>query len=249
MVYSLPIVFISIPVVWWILIKVFPPELESMRGVQKAIKRQLGRERSLSGKGRIALLVLIFTVAMWVTMSDVFGLAVIGLIGAVLLFFTKTLEWEDVEKKVPWGIILLYGGAITLGVNLEKSGAAEWLAMKILENTHSNPIMIVFVLVLVTIIMTNFLSNTVAVAIMLPIGLGLAYSVEGLTSLASCLVIALSGGMAFLFVIATPGNLLSYSSGYFSQRDLLKSGIPATIATIAIIMMITLTYWKALGVW
>ncbi|MEA3559821.1 MAG: anion permease, partial [Candidatus Thermoplasmatota archaeon] len=59
----------------------------------------------------------------------------------------------------------------------------------------------------------------------------------------------LSGGLAFMFLISTPGNLLSFSSGYFSQKDLVKAGIIANAVTIAVVLLVTYTYWKWIGVW
>ncbi len=249
MIYSVPIVFISLPIVWWIMVRIFPPEFKDMKGVKQAIEKQVDKEKELGPKAKIAFAVLIFTIVMWVLLSNEIGLAVIGIIGAVLLFFTRTLTWEDVESKVPWGVILLYGGAITLGVNLTKTGAAEWLASQILQHSNSEPMIIIFLLITLTIILTEFLSNTVAVAVMLPIGLGLSQSVAGLGALASSLSIALSGGLAFVFVVATPGNLLAYTSGYFSQKDLIKCGLPANIICLFVLFAVVAVYWKILGVW
>jgi sodium-dependent dicarboxylate transporter 2/3/5 len=58
------------------------------------------------------------------------------------------------------------------------------------------------------------------------------------------MLIALSGGLAFMFVIATPANAITYSSGYFSSRDLLKSGVVANVACIGVIFLVAIFYWK-----
>jgi sodium-dependent dicarboxylate transporter 2/3/5 len=87
------------------------------------------------------------------------------------------------------------------------------------------------------------MSNIGAVAILLPIGFAIATGIEGISPLLASMLIALSGGLAFMLVIATPGNAITYSSGYFSTRDLLKSGIIANIICIAVMFTVAVVYW------
>ena len=150
---------------------------------------------------------------------------------------------------VPWGIIILYGGAITLGVGMENSGAASWIAIRIIDIVGTNPYHILFILIVVTICITNMISNTASVAMLLPIGFGFSQEIPELTPLATSLAIAMSGGLAFMLIIATPGNIITYSAGYYSQRDLLKAGFWPNIASIFVIYLIAVTYWKWVGVW
>ena len=91
---------------------------------------------------------------------------------------------------------------------------------------------------------TNVMSNTGAVAVLLPIGFAIATDIPGISPLFSSMIIALSGGLAFVFIIATPGNAITYSSGYFSTKDLFKAGSIANIICIAIIFIISIVYWK-----
>jgi sodium-dependent dicarboxylate transporter 2/3/5 len=86
------------------------------------------------------------------------------------------------------------------------------------------------------------MSNIGAVAILLPIGIAVAPAV-GISPLLSSMIIALSGGLSFMFVISTPGNAIAYSSGYFSIRDLFRAGIFANIICIVIVYLVALLYW------
>jgi sodium-dependent dicarboxylate transporter 2/3/5 len=92
------------------------------------------------------------------------------------------------------------------------------------------------------------MSNTAAVIVLLPIGVGIG-SVIGLHPLGTSLVIALSGGLAFMLIIATPGNAITYSAGYFTTRDLFKAGLVTGTICIFIVFIIAITYWQFLGVW
>ena len=154
--------------------------------------------------------------------------------GCVLLFLTGTITWKDVENRLPWGIILLYSGAITLGTGMKSTGAGVWIAHKLFNSIGENPFLIIFGLILLTVLFTNVMSNVGAVAILLPIGLAISTEIPFISPLLSAMLVALSGGLAFMLVIATPGNAITYTSGYYSIKDLLKAGIIANIICIIV---------------
>ena len=201
----------------------------------------------------VVLGILVLTIFLWIFFSQpeysqFYGLAVIAIIGSILLFLTGSISWKDVEKRVPWGIILLYGGAITLGIGMQGAevggtGAGEWIANGIFNIAGNNPLIVILTMIIFTVILTNIMSNIAAVAILLPIGLSIAIK-TGMNPLLASMIIALSGGLAFMFVISTPGNAITYSSGYFSTKDLFKAGFIANIVCIAVIFIVAIVYWK-----
>ena len=245
MIYAIPIVFIAIPAVWFLLQIVFPIELSDISLAKKKIEEQVAAQGSINiGEIKTAS-ILLLTIILWFFFSNSnFGLAGIALLGSFLLFLTRSISWKDVEQRLPWGIILMYGGAITLGVGLEETGAGGWMAETMLTFMRGNPFFIILGIILVTVILTNVMSNTGAVAVLLPIGISLAYELPSISPLLASMLIALSGGFAFMFIIATPANAITYSSGYFSMRDLLKAGVFANIACVMIIYIIALIYWE-----
>jgi solute carrier family 13 (sodium-dependent dicarboxylate transporter), member 2/3/5 len=248
MIYSVPVVVISLPVVWFILQFSFPIEIDDISLAKDEITKQVNKEGKI-GKNEITVsLVLFFTIFLWIFFSHqtYFGLASIAILGSILMFITGSLSWKDVEKRVPWGIILLYGGAITLGVGMHDTGAGAWIAHSIISHMNSNPYLVILGLILFTILLTNVMSNTGAVAVLLPIGIAISSEIVGISPLFSSMLIALSGGLAFMLVIATPGNAITYTSGYFSTRHLLKAGIFANISCIIILFTIAILYWRGI---
>jgi sodium-dependent dicarboxylate transporter 2/3/5 len=247
MIYSMPIVFIALPLVWMVLQFSFPIEINDIHGAKKEISNQVNLAGKISINEIKVLIIFVITILLWIFFSSYtyFGLAVVALIGSVLLFFTGTIKWEDVENRVPWGIILLYGGAITLGFGIQKTGAGSWIAQNLFSSIGLNPYLVILVMIIFTVLLTNVMSNIGAVAILLPIGIAVAPEV-GISPLLVSMLIALSGGLAFMFVIATPGNAITYSSGYFSTRDLLKAGSIANIICIVIIFIIAIIYWMGI---
>jgi len=190
------------------------------------------------------LIILIITILLWIFLSShqYFGLAVIAILGSILLFLTGSITWKDIEKRVPWGIVLLYGGAITLGIGIQQTGAGTWIANILFDAVGFNPYLVILVIIIFTVLLTNIMSNIGAVAILLPIGIAIAPEM-GMSPLLTSMIIALSGGLAFILVIATPGNAITYSSGYFSTKDLFKAGVIANIICIAIVFIVATTYW------
>ncbi|UCF49161.1 MAG: DASS family sodium-coupled anion symporter [Thermoplasmatales archaeon] len=245
MIYSMPVVFISLPLVWIILQFSFPIEINDISEAKKEIKNQVIKAGKMSKKETIVLTVLIITILLWIFFSSYtyFGLAVIAILGSIFLFITKTINWNDVEKRVPWGIILLYGGAITLGIGIQKTGAGNWIVNALFHTVGINPYLVVIVIIILTVLLTNIMSNIGAVAILLPIGIAISSEIPGISPLLAAMIIALSAGFAFMLVIATPGNAITYSSGYFSTKDLFKAGSIANIACILVIFAIAIVYW------
>jgi sodium-dependent dicarboxylate transporter 2/3/5 len=192
----------------------------------------------------LVLGILILTICLWVFFSSYqyFGLAAIAILGGVLLFFTGCISWKDAEQRIPWAIILLYGGAITLGIGIQSTGAGAWLAHLIFSTVGDNIYVVILIMILFTILLSNLMSNVGAVAIVLPIGIAVADKI-GFSPLISSMIISLCGGFSFMLVIATPGNAIAFSSGYFSTRDLFKAWVIANIICIMIIFCIVIFYW------
>ena len=249
MIYSMPIVIISLPLVWLILNFSFPIKEKNIKNARMEIQKQVKESGKISKKEITVLSIMILTILLWILFSHhtYFGLAVIAIFGSFLMFLSGSINWKDVEKRIPWGIILMYGGAITLGIGMQGqelggTGAGEWIASQIFNTAGVNiPVVILFMIVF-TVLLTNIMSNVGAVAILLPIGASIATKI-GVSPLLTTLLIALSGGLAFMFVIATPGNAITYSAGYYSTKDLLKGGILANIICIGIVFMVAMVYW------
>ncbi len=245
-----PIAIISMILVWLALIFIFPPEKVSLKKARRSLKKESMKTPGTDTSQKMILLILGITIICWIILPQFFGvdLAIIALIGGIVMVIVGGIRWQDVESKIPWGIVLLYGGAISMGIHLADSGGANWLADQFLSMTNGSAIIILVVLIVVTKFLTEVMSNTAAVSIMLPIGYGVAIG-AGFPPEIACMLVGISGGLAFMFLISTPGNLISYSTGYFSQKDLIKVGVVANFISIAVVLVMAYTYWKLIGVW
>lgn len=168
------------------------------------------------------------------------------LISTILFFLLKILTIDDLEK-VPWNIVLLFGGAMSIGFCLWQTGAAGWLAIKLLDifqNTHWFVfVMGVAVFVLIT---TNFIMNVAIIAISLPVALFLApyLGVAPEVILFSSLVTA---GMPFMLLVGAAPNAIAYESRQFTSREFFKYGVPASILLLIVLMVFVWIIWPLMG--
>jgi sodium-dependent dicarboxylate transporter 2/3/5 len=247
---SLPVVIISLFAIWLLLIILWPPEINDLAEAQVLIREEVEKLPKMSFVTIRVIASLVFVIIMWMFLphSTRISLAVAAIIGSVLIFLAGNMNWKEVEDHIPWGIILLYGGAISMGIQLAESGAAAWLAHVILTLTGHSTLAVLIGIVCLTKLVTELMSNTAAVSLLLPIAYGIAKSMD-LPPLMTCMLVGLSGGLAFSLLISTPGNIITYSTGYFSQRHLAKAGTFANVMTVGIILLVSYTVWKWMGVW
>ena len=240
---GVPLVLVMLPIITFIILLLYPPEKTIIKEAIRKIEKET-TDKKMRREEKMISAVLFTTILLWIFFSSSIGIAVIALLSVSALFILKLIDWEDVERRVQWGIILIYGGAITMGKGLESTGAALWMSNIVSSFFHSQYAILLCIIVL-TFVLTNLMSNTAAVATMLPISLGIANQ-AGISPLAAGMATAMAGGAAFLFVIATPGMAMAYSSGYLSQKDMLKAGTAAGIVSILMIFLFAIFYWGAL---
>ena len=241
--YALPVVFVALPVLFIIIIYMYPPEIKSIGHVIDILQKDVSRKMKL--KEKEVLIVYAITIILWIFFSSSIGIAVIALLAASALFLLNLVDWNDIERRVQWGIIMLYGGAITMGKSLATTGATSWLAGNIVPFFGDNKWLILFSVIFITIFLTNLMSNTAAVATMLPIGFEMLVS-AGINPVIAVMSIAMAGGVSFVLIISTPSIAIAYSSGYISQKNLIKTGLISSIVCLILIMIFAFSYWQFL---
>lgn len=241
--FTVPVVALSLPFMIIILLILFPPEINDLSSARKEIEEEVEELGKMGIQEKKTILIYTITLILLIGFSDFLGVAVTVILGALSLFFLRVINWDDVEDRVQWGILFLYGGAITMGSGLQQTGAATWVTEKITP-LMVNEYVAFFILILIGMLLTQAMSNTAAVALLLPIGYSISTQFAGISPVILSIGLALSGGGAFMLVISTPAAAISYSSGYFSTKDLLKYGSVAVVTNLIIIYIISQTYWQ-----
>ena len=218
---------------------------------------ELGAARSVIAEGVAALgsmgprqarvaIVTAATIAAWILLGGVIDRAAVALLAAVAMFAVGVLRWNDLEGYVQWGIVLMYGGAIAVGVAIDRTGAAEWLVSGLLDGVRLPPYVAIAGLALLMVALSEVMSNAAAVAVLLPLAFTLTGPL-GLTPTAMVLTTCIGAGLAFTLPISSAPNTLAYSSGYVGMRDMMLVGSVMTAVQISILMLVAWLYWPMLG--
>ena len=200
---------------------------------------------SSEAKGTIAL--FLFTVICWIFSSQIgaslglknFDRMIAILITALAPAF-KLITWKELEDKIGWGILLLFGGGLCLSVVLGETGTSLWLATALI-NSISTPWIIIFACIALMVFLTELSSNTGSAAILIPVMIALSNQFDPAVTYALVFGVGLAANCAFMLPVATPPNALVYGTGYIGQKDMIKTGIILNIFSIFVVYtMVTL---------
>lgn len=248
---SLPITLLLIPTTSLILRWTFHPEIMDLSLAVAGLREEL-QEREVTGETWLTLVIFGITVTLWITTGSLLGLGIIALLGATLYLLFGVVDWEDYQRGVNWGVIVIYMGALSMGSLLNRTGAATWLANTVMTFIReglqlSGVAPIAAAVSLLSTTMTNLMSAAAAASVVGPITLKFG-EFSALNPLFLGLLTAVSTSFGFLLVIATPPNAIIYSSGYIKPRDFLKAGALMTVAAFGILFLVVTVWWNFLGV-
>ena len=257
--FGLPITVVLLGICWLYLTKVaFKFKMEEFPGGRNEIVSQLTKLGSMSYEEKVVLGVFVMTATLWVFRSFLQDFipalddTIIAITAALILFLVpssqprkKIIEWKE-AVKMPWGIILLFGGGMALASAFKVSGLALWIGTQF-ALLESLPI---FLLILILIACVNFLteitSNLATTAMLLPILAPIALSIDvhpyvlmvSATVAASC---------AFMLPVATPPNAVVFGSGYLRISDMIRTGIWMNV--ISIILLTLFVFFVLSNLW
>ena len=242
----LPLVGAMLLVCYVILVRFFPIDITSVQAADDVLRQKslaLGRMRF---NERAIGTVMLFTFAAWVFGGEEFGLANIALAAVVALFVLGLVTWREVEGYVNWGVILMYGGAICLGAAINESGAAAWIAQATVSRWATGGPGVVMMLSFLAIVLTEAMSNSAVVALMMPVSLGIAREF-GMDPRIMALTIAVPAGLWYTLPIGTPANAIAYSSGLLTIRDMVGAGLCLAVCSWLTFNLMANWYWPLLG--
>ncbi|HBX67765.1 MAG TPA: transporter, partial [Balneolaceae bacterium] len=172
------------------------------------------------------------------------GSSIIALIPVAALSLTGVLSKEGI-RKLPWEVLWLVAGGISLGISMESTGLAEWIITSI-EWSSFSTIFLIIAFSLVAIVMSNFLSNTVSATLLIPLAVSLATSGvagEGFSLILVSLVIGVSASLAMMLPISTPPNAIAMSTGTLKTSDMTRAGFVIGIFGLLMVTLYALFYW------
>ena len=241
--FAYPIIFIQIPILSWVLWKTFPPEYTNLDTGVRRLKVQVSKSDTITPQKILALVIFFMVFLGWILFSESIGLGIIALTGVVLYLVTGLVSWDDLNKHVNWGVVLLFGATISMGAQINHTGAAVWLANNVIElggeMMSSFPIITDSVVVLLTTLLANVLSSSATVAVLGPITLNLPGD-----SVHIGLIMAMSSAFGYFTAVAAPACTIIYASRLVRAKDFLKIGWKIGLISIVLLIVYANTYWK-----
>ncbi len=248
--YMFPVGWAMTFILWGFFMIFFKPEKKEIPGLREKAKK-LGAAMGGITKNEVLASVIIFScigimsVKQFIPAISSLDKNAIILVSTVLFFVFKILDIKDLES-IPWNIILLFGGAMSIGFCLWETGAAEWLAINWLTMfKEAHWFVFVMSIAFFVMMMTNFIMNVAAIAISLPVALVIApyLGVAPEVILFSALVTA---GMPFLLLVGAAPNAIAYDSKQFTTGEFFMYGIPASII-LMIVVGCSIWLWGLMG--
>lgn len=237
--------------IWLYLITFLKPEKDAIPGLKNTVKRLADGLGPMTVQEK-TVLGIVFGVVLLMSLKGVVPFlqpidrAALMLSSTLLFFILGILTVKNLEE-IPWNIILLFSGAMSIGFCLWQTGAAEWMAVRwlgLLQGAH----WFVFVMGIAAfvLLMTNFIMNVAAIAIVLPVALviarylGVAPDVVMYASL-------VTAGMPFLLLIGAAPNAIAYDSRQFSTGEFFKHGLPMSLVLLMVLGLAVTLLWPLLG--
>lgn len=249
--FGFPISVVFLILCWLYLTKVaFKFKQKAFPGGMNEIKNQLDKLGKISFEEKLVLGVFVFMALAWVSRSFIISRfipaiddTIIAIVGAIILFILpsskksrRLLNWGE-AVKLPWGVLILFGGGMALALGFESSGLAAWIGDQFASLKGISLLLLLLVLIASVNFLTEITSNLATTAMLLPVLVSLAaalgvhhyFLLVGATVAASC---------AFMLPAATPPNAIVFGSGYLKIPDMVKKGIWMNIISILLLTLI-----------
>ncbi len=249
--YMFPLGWSMIFLLWGFFMIFFRPENKTIPGLRERARALSDRLGPITQTEWLTLVIAFSAIALLILRPFIPALeplnkSVIILLATALLFLFRVLTITDLEE-VPWNIVLLFGGAMSIGFCLWQTGASTWLAVHGLAMFQETP-WFVFIMVIsfLFLIMTNVIMNVSAIAIALPVALVIASYLGVAPELVMFATLA-TVGMPFLLLVGAAPNAIAFESRQFSPREFFMYGALASVLLMALLGLFVWLIWPLMG--
>lgn len=271
MLVGVPIALVMLAIAWLVLTKlVFRTELKAIPGGAELIRSELGKLGPMSTPERRVAAIFLLAIFFWVAVPFIADIPAIArtlpflagisdtqvAMGAAILTFlvpakrrsmdknaTPLLGWSD-AKEIPWGLLLLFGGGLSLSAMFTATGLSPWIGNQVGGLAGFPPVLIILVAALVGLGLTELTSNTATAAAFFPIMGSVAVGV-GIDPVLMTIVMTLAVCSAYMLPVATPSNAVAFGSGEVSIRQMVRAGVWLNVVSLVLIVvaLYTLIPW------
>ena len=230
----------------------FRNHLGHIEGSGDIIQRELHKLGPLSRGEKVVLTIFLLTALAWMFRTSINNLfpglqlkdATISVIGALLMFiipleFKKgafPIQWEDTQR-LPWGILVLFGGGLALAAGLKDSGLIALIGDTISQKEHWGIWAVTAILIILMLFMTELMSNVALVTILIPLVIGIAQGMNA-PILQMVIPVTLASSCAFMLPMATPPNAIVFASGHVRVHEMARIGVVLNLIAVGLLFAI-----------
>jgi solute carrier family 13 (sodium-dependent dicarboxylate transporter), member 2/3/5 len=248
---GVPLVVISLPIVYVVLTRfVFPIRLKIIPGGYWFIREELEKAGNITRPEKMVGIVFLMTALMWMfrplledhipNLSDtgiaIFGALVMFLLPVNFREMKFVLTWDD-AKRLPWDVLILFGGGLSLAAGITSTGLAEWIGESLQVLNFLPVIILIMLSLLVIIFLTEVTSNTATASAFLPI-LASVGIVMGYDPMLLVIPATIGASCAFMLPVATPPNAIVYGSGFITIPKMAKAGFFINLLMVVVITVV-----------
>ena len=255
---AVPFAIIMSVILYFVLLKLIPPEMDEVPGGQETIAKELAKLGPMRSEEKKLMFISVILLFLWSTEKILHPFdtssTTLAAITLMLLPGIGIMSWKEAQSRIGWGTLVLFGVGISLGSTILSTKAADWIAHVIVNTFNlydTTAFFIIAILALFLIIIhMGFASATALAAAMIPIIISVlqgasehsTLNVVGMTVILQYVIC-----FGFILPVNAPQNMVAFSTGAFAAKDFIKTGIPLTIIAYGTILLLSATYWKFLG--
>jgi sodium-dependent dicarboxylate transporter 2/3/5 len=261
MLVGLPAAVLMVPFAWITLLKCFPLEELDLRVTEDEARHVRDELGSFSRREACTVAILVVAVMLWLGKplldhwtggaTGYLSISFVAMLCSCLFFLPKVevISWREAEEDCDWGGLMLILTGLSLGMAVYNTGAAEWLATLAFSRIGDvPPVGQIFLVVLaVSLMKVFFSSNTVTGVIVVPLLIALSKQVNVDTALLT-IPAGITASLAFILVTSAPSNVMAYSAGYFTIRDLARAGLWMTVSSSACVTLAFVLMGRFVGI-
>ena len=250
---ALPIGLIMLVASFIILTKIiYPSTFEINAATKNKIKKSLEELGKISRDEKKVFIIFLIAASLWIGRpylkyhEMLLGLtdAGIAILAAIILFIlpsdnkkSNLLEWDE-TKKLPWGLLLLFGGGLSLASSISSSGLGQWLGSSFSLLVELKPWLIILLITTFIVFLTELTSNTATTSTFLPIATSIAVAIS-VAPISIAIPLVMASSLAFMLPVATPPNAIVYGSGKITIANMIKAGFILNLIGILIISLVS----------
>lgn len=262
MLIGLPVALLLGTSCYLIIVKIlFPNKLQRINGSENLLEKKLTELGSIKSAEQRVIFIFALTALCWILQlpinqwvgKEVLNDTNVAMFGGMLMFLTPSdfrkheflLHWDD-TKRLPWSILLLFGGGICLAKGMESTGIISMIGTTISQSSTISQWALLLSIITITVVLTEVMSNVALVTIFIPVVFAVAEGFD-MNPILLGLPVTFAASSGYMFPISTPPNAIVFASGHIRMKEMIRAGLLLDVASIIIIFLLSWAFLEKIN--